>query len=141
MAVTEFMTEIENGPVDSGAITVSMVSDDTSIALWGPVVLADGAIDRMPRVASTASAGNAAVFGVCVKLTRSGTLVADSTHVEVCIHGICKVKVNDADVALNDPLQTHSTAGEAAIQADPAVNDGALGTLATGAVDAISHSC
>jgi hypothetical protein len=94
-----------------------MIADDTSVALFGPVILADGANQALPHAASTTTADDRAVIGVCVRLNRSGTLTADVSHIEVCIHGICKVKVNDATVNLNDALSTNSTAGEAKVRA------------------------
>src|SRR5262245_31768005 len=122
MAQTTFMSNIANGPIESSAITITMIADDTSVALWGPVVLADGSVTDLPHAASTTNGGDALVFGVCVRLPRSGLITADVSPVEVCIFGICKLKVNDANVSLNDPLETNSTAGEARIQADPTVD-------------------
>jgi hypothetical protein len=117
MAQTEFRSQVENGVIDESAITISMIADDTSIALYGPVVLADGSVTELPHAASTTTAGDANVIGVCVRLPRNGTITADTSHVEVCIYGITKLKVNDANVSLNDALETNSTAGEARVQA------------------------
>lgn len=119
MAVTEFRSKIDAGASFEDAVTITMIADDTSVALWGPVILVDSPVSNLthlPQAGSTTSAGDVLVFGVCVRLPRNGTLVADTTVIEVCIYGRCKVKVNDADVDLNDPLETHTTAGEAAVQ-------------------------
>jgi hypothetical protein len=118
MATTEFQTEIENGPLFNNAVTITMIADDTGVKLWGPVVLADGAVQAMPHAASTTTASDKNVIGVCVRMPRDGNAtVADTSVIEVCLHGICKVKVNDANVSLNDSLVTHTTAGEAAVKA------------------------
>ncbi len=122
MAVTEFRAEIAEGTGFDQAITVSMIADDVNIALWGPVVLADASITDLPHAASTTTAGDRHVFGVCVALPANGVIVADSDFVQICIQGFCKVKVNDANVALGDPLETNSTVGEARIQPDPTVD-------------------
>lgn len=139
MPVTEFMAEIENGPIESSAITITMIANDTNIKLFGPVILANGTITDLPNAASTTTAGDAAVFGVCVRLGRddpgNGTkLVANTTRIEVCIYGICKLRVNDANVALNDPLETNSTVGEARIQPDPTVDATSAATVAADVV-------
>jgi hypothetical protein len=121
--LTEFFTEIENGPVDNGAVTITMIADDVNVKLWGPVVLADGAADRMPRAASTTTASDKKVIGVCVRMPRDGlATVADKSAIEVCIYGIAKVKVNDSTVNLGDSLVTHTTAGEAAVRAEFAIS-------------------
>ncbi|WP_415283897.1 hypothetical protein [Candidatus Nitrososphaera sp. FF02] len=116
MAQTTFRAEIDRGAGFDDAVTVSMIADDTSIGLFGPVILADATVTDLPHAASTTSAGSLLAIGVCVSLPRSGTLTADKSIVEVCVYGRCKIKVGTADVALNDPLETSGTAGEAQVQ-------------------------
>lgn len=117
MPTTTFRSEVRNGPIDNNGITMSMIAADTSIALWGPVVLSGGSITDLPKAASTTTASNKNVIGVCVKLPRSGTITANTSIVEVLIWGIAKVKVEDATVNLNDALVTTTTAGKAKVQA------------------------
>lgn len=116
MATTTFRSEVSEGTGFSESITWAMIAKSTGVALYGPVVLSDESVTALPTCDSTTSAGDAKVIGVCVALPTNGTITAGTSFVQVCIHGRCKVKVNDADVALNDPLETFTTAGEAQIQ-------------------------
>ena len=119
---TEFRSEVAKGPGFSDAELWDMVADDANITLWGPVVLGTGTVADLPRAASTTITGDAAVIGVCVAFPQDGLIIADVSVIQVCTHGRSKVKVNNASVALNDPLETFTTAGEAAVQADPTVD-------------------
>lgn len=136
MPQTEFRSYITNGVIEDSAVTMSLIAADTSIAVNGPVVLAAGADDTeaLPKAASTTTAGDAKVFGVCVRLPKNGTITANTSPVEVCIHGLCKVLVADANVALNDPLETTTTAAKARVQPDPTVDATSLATLAADVV-------
>lgn len=116
MAVSEIYSEVDNGPLLDNAVTISLIAADTSIALWGPVVLASGSITALPRAASTTTADDRNVIGVCVRLPRDGTIVAGTSMIEVCVAGVCKVKVADANVNLNDALATTTTAGIAKVR-------------------------
>jgi hypothetical protein len=136
MAQTEFRSEIEAGTGFEESVTITMVAHDTSIALFGPVVLSSGSITDLPKCASTTTAGDKLVIGVCTRLPRSGSITADTSVVEVCVSGRCKVKVADSSVSLNDPLETNSTAGVAQVQVDP-VLDKTTNTVAALADDVV----
>lgn len=129
MAQSEFRPEITTGAEFGDAVTLTMIAADTSIALFGPVVLADASVADLPHAASTTSAGNANVIGVCTRLPRSGTITADVSDVEVTVRGRCKVKVADATVNLNDALETSVTAGIARVQPAVAVRSDTLANL------------
>lgn len=139
MAQTEFRSEITIGAEFDDAVTLTMIADDTSVALYGPVVLADGSITDLPHAASTTTGGNTAVYGVCTRLPRSGTLTADISDVEVTVRGRCKLKVSDTDVALNDALETGTVAGVARKQAALAVRSDTLANLKADVVTGLKN--
>lgn len=138
MAQTEFRSEIEAGTGFEESVTITMVADDVNIDLFGPVVLAQGSVTDLPHAASTTTAGDKLVIGVCTRLPRSGSITADTSVVEVCVYGRCKVKVADSSVSLNDPLETTTTAGVARVQADPVLDVGTGTVAALGADVAIA---
>jgi len=117
MATTEYQTEIENGVIVNNAVTIDMVATSTNVLLFGPVILTTGTVQQLPQVDGTTSADDRLVIGVCAKLNRSGTITANVSHVEICIFGICKVKVADTTVNLNDALATTTVAGKAKVRA------------------------
>src|SRR5437870_7627107 len=139
MAVTEFRSELTVGTGFQDARTVTMIAADTSIAIWGPVVLASGAVNALPKAASTTNAGDALVFGVCVALPRSGTITANTSVIEVCVLGFCKVKSVSANHSLNDPLETSATAGRAQLQAQIVIDGSSLANLDTTTKNALNE--
>lgn len=116
MVATEFRSEVARGSGFEESITRQFVAHDTSIALWGPVVLSTGSQTKLAEVASTTTAGDVNVIGVCVMLPGSGTIIADTSFVTICVFGICKLKVADATVNLNAALDCSTTAAVARVQ-------------------------
>lgn len=129
---TEFRSELAKGTAFSNSVTYSMIANGATIALWGPVILVAGAsaTKDIPKVDATTSGGSALVFGVCVAMPANGTISAGTSVVQICVFGLCKVKVLTATVALNDALETSTTAGQARVQTDPLLDDASSAALA-----------
>lgn len=133
---TEFRSELAKGTAFSNSVTYSLIANDTDLTLWAPVILIAGAsaTKDLPKVDVTTAGGSALVFGVLVALPASGTIVAGVSVVQICVAGLCKIKVVTATVALNDALETSTTAGQARVQADVTVDATSLATLAADVV-------
>ena len=138
MALTEFRSELFAGAGFSNSLTMTMIAADTSIALWGPVVLNSGTATALPKAASTTSAGDALVIGVCTTMPESGTITANTSVIEVTYFGLCKVKSVSANHSLNDPLETSTTAGQAQLQAQIVIDGTSSATLDTTCTNAFN---
>jgi hypothetical protein len=98
-------------------------ADAANTPLWAPVILATKTSgDYLPEVATTGTASDPTVIGVAVgPLADSANSYCNTTAgemVEVCTHGICKLKVDGTDaIALGDALCTHGAAGYAQLLA------------------------
>ena len=117
MAVTTFRSEVSKGSGFQESVTRQFVAHDASIAVYGPVVLSTGSITALTEVASTTTASDKKVIGVCVWLPENGTITVDKSVVGVVIFGLTKVKNVTATVNLGDVIECSATAGQAQVQA------------------------
>ena len=107
--MAEDFPEVDAGALESGAFVVDMIANG-AIAQWAPVVIvAAVSPEVLPRVGTTTSADDNAIFGV--KVGPNKTLVAGDVC-SVVVHGFAKVKVSEA-IARNDALASFTTAGKA----------------------------
>jgi hypothetical protein len=118
---TEFMSHHKSGVIAGESHYFR--ADGTNTPLWAPVILATKTTgDYLPEVATTSTLSDPTVIGVTVgpiaDSANSYCNIAAGEMIEVCTHGICKLKVDGTDpIALGDALCTHAAAGYAQLLA------------------------
>ena len=115
--MSESYAHIKTGAITSGSI-IEEFKATAAIEMWSPAVLAvAGTNEEMARVTGSSSAGQETVIGIIVGPKRASGKAADAAgdSVQVCVFGICKLKVlgNSVNIALGDILRTSATAAKA----------------------------
>lgn len=131
MATSTFRSEVAKGSGFEESITRQFVAADANVALYGPVILVASSEGVLPKVGSTTTAGDAKVIGVCVILPIQTVITANVSYVTVVMFGLCKLLVEDAAVAMNDVIETTTTAGKARVQPAAVITDDTVVTLGT----------
>jgi hypothetical protein len=113
---------IQSGVLEEdSSVVVSAVASSANIIMFGVVVqTAKGTGEDLPRVGMTTTANDVA-YGIAVNPLAAAGIAAVSIGdtLEVCIWGLCKLKVNgnSDNIELNDGLVTSTTAGIAVLAA------------------------